>query len=81
MDKPTGLADYYLELRFKSDIYKLDPGSYIEIKTRFTKSKNSQFLDHSNDYSYNPNAEVFIKWDKVTMYKGGVKIYGIEPTE
>jgi hypothetical protein len=33
----------------------------------------------TDDYSYNPELTVFNDWDRITMYRNGVLVWGIEP--
>jgi cellulose 1,4-beta-cellobiosidase len=36
-------------------------------------------FDESNDYSYDPTKTSYQDWNKVTLYKGGTLVWGIEP--
>lgn len=79
LEEDRDKADYYLEISFDDTICDLEPDSYIELWTRFSKERYSEFFDHTGDYSYSPGEDNFKVWNKVTMYIGERKIFGKEP--
>jgi Cellulose binding domain/GDSL-like Lipase/Acylhydrolase family/Carbohydrate esterase 2 N-terminal len=73
-------ADYYLELTFSSMAGSIAPGlTSGTIMTRFNKANWSNF-NQSDDYSFDATKTAFADWNRVTLYRNGVLIWGIEPT-
>ena len=72
-------ADYYLEVGFLSGAGSINNNSDSgEIQTRFAKSDWTNY-NETGDYSYDPAKTSFAAWDKVTLYRNGTLVYGIEP--
>nr|WP_150266532.1 glycoside hydrolase family 9 protein [Paenibacillus tepidiphilus] len=72
-------ADYYLEISFSAAAGSLAPGaSSGEIQTRTNKSDWSNY-NESNDYSYSAAQTAYGEWTKVTLYRDGALVWGIEP--
>ncbi len=78
MSSPVNKADYYLEIGFTDRAKSLEPGGTAEIQARFAKDDWADY-DQSNDYSFNPSANGYTNWNKVTMYISGKLKYGAEP--
>jgi len=75
----TGLSDTYIETGFNSSAGNLTAGSQLVIYLRAFKTDLSNF-NEVNDYSYDPNGADMTRWDRVTVYRNGVLIWGVEPT-
>ncbi|MCZ8518502.1 MULTISPECIES: glycoside hydrolase family 48 protein [Paenibacillus] len=72
-------ADSYLEVGFGTGAGSIAAGgSSGEIQTRINRANWSN-LNESNDYSFDPTKTAFTDWNKVTVYKDGVLIWGVEP--
>jgi len=71
-------ADHYLEVTFTGGLMIAAGGSTGEIQTRYNKMDYANY-DETNDYSFDPTKTVFTDWDKVTLYSGGVLVWGTEP--
>jgi GH35 family endo-1,4-beta-xylanase len=72
-------ADHYIEISFKSDAGVVAPnGDSGSIQTRLHKSDWSNF-NENNDYSYKGTQTTFSDWSKVTLYRNGQLIWGVEP--
>lgn len=72
-------ADYYLEIGFTSQAGTLSPNTSVEVKVRLNKGDWTNY-NQSNDYSFNPTASTYTtNWTKVTGYRSGSLIFGIEP--
>ncbi|MNJ72431.1 Endoglucanase 5 precursor [compost metagenome] len=72
-------ADAYLEITFKPSAGTISAGGNSgEIQTRSHRS-NWTNLNENNDYSFDPTKTSFSNWEKVTLYRNGQLIWGIEP--
>lgn len=72
-------ADAYLQIGFRTSAGNLAPGgSTGEIQSRFSKSDWSNY-NQANDASYNASFSSFSDWTKVTVYRNGVLVWGVEP--
>lgn len=75
----TALADSYLEISFSPSAGSLAPGADTgEIQIRFNKSDWAAY-NENNDYSYSGTQVAFADWNKVTLYREGKLIWGLEP--
>jgi Cellulose binding domain len=70
-------ADYYLELGFTTGSIAANSRTN-SIRVRFNKVDWSQF-NQTNDYSFDPSKTSFADWDKVTLYRNGTLVWGVEP--
>jgi|LSQX01.2.fsa_nt_gb hypothetical protein len=76
-DIPEGYkANKYLEITFSNGI--ANPGDVIHVRGIFHYEDWSRF-DQSDDYSFNPEAEEFVDWGKMTIYIQDKLIWGEEP--
>ncbi|KOY13011.1 glycoside hydrolase family 6 protein [Paenibacillus xylanivorans] len=72
-------TDSYVELSFTAGAGAIQAGAQSgDIQLRIYKTDWSNF-DESNDYSYDPTKTSYQDWNKVTLYKGGTLVWGIEP--
>ncbi len=79
MTSPETGANHYIEIGFTSAAGILNANSDSgEVQARFSKTDWSNY-DESDDYSYDPTKTAYECWDKVTLYRNGVLIWGIEP--
>jgi endo-1,4-beta-xylanase len=72
-------ADHYLEITFDSAAGSIPAGGDSgEIETRNHKTDWSNF-NESNDYSFDPSKTSFTPWERVTLYRNGQLVWGVEP--
>ena len=72
-------ADYYLELGFTSGAGSLSPGqSSGEIQNRVNKNTWANYTE-TGDYSFDPTKTSFADWSRVTLYRNGTLVWGVEP--
>jgi hypothetical protein len=75
----TSLSDTYLEVGFGVGAGNLIAGNQLEMYLRIYKTDMSNFSE-TNDYSYDPSRPDMARWDRITVYRNGVLVWGIEPT-
>ena len=56
----------------------LEPGAHVELQLRFHKV-DWRDLDESDDYSFDPTKTEFADWERVTLYLGRSRVWGVEP--
>uniref|UniRef100_UPI00403EFEA4 glycoside hydrolase family 6 protein n=1 Tax=Paenibacillus sp. KS-LC4 TaxID=2979727 RepID=UPI00403EFEA4 len=72
-------TDTYVELSFTSGAGAIQAGGQSgDIQLRMYKTDWTNF-DETNDYSYDSTKTSYQDWNKVTLYKGGSLVWGIEP--
>jgi hypothetical protein len=72
-------ADTYLELTFTTAAGSIAPGGDSgEIQVRMNKNDWSNY-DETNDYSFDATKTAFSDWNRVTLYRNGVLVWGVEP--
>ena len=75
----TSLSDTYREVGFASTAGTFTAGSQVEMYLRIFKTDLSNF-NETNDYSYDPSRPNMSRWERITVYRNGVLVWGIEPT-
>jgi endoglucanase len=72
-------ANFYLEIGFTSAAGSIAAGGQSgEIQSRFAKTDWSNFTE-TGDYSFDPTKISFADWTRVTLYRNGVLVWGVEP--
>jgi hypothetical protein len=72
-------ADHYLEISFTSGAGSLAAGANTgQIQNRFSKNDWSQYTQ-TGDYSFDGSMSQFTDWNRVTVYRNGALIWGVEP--
>jgi hypothetical protein len=76
---PRPGADRYLEIGFAPAAGSLAPGGETgEIQARCQKADYSPYQE-ADDYSFDPAALTFADAPRVTLYRQGVLVWGVEP--
>ncbi|ADO73774.1 cellulose binding domain-containing protein [Stigmatella aurantiaca] len=79
LSTPRPGASHYVELGFTSGAGSIAAGHDSgEVHLRFNKSNWSNF-DETNDYSFDATKTAFTSWDRMTVFRGGVLVWGTEP--
>jgi len=72
-------ADHYLEISFTSGAGSLAPGANTgQIQNRFSKNDWSSYVQ-TGDHSFDASIMQFTDWNRVTVYRNGTLIWGVEP--
>jgi len=72
-------ADYYLEIGFTPAAGSLAPGADSGvILNRFSKNDWTAYTQ-TNDYSFDSTKTQLADWDRLTIYRNGTLIWGLEP--
>jgi hypothetical protein len=72
-------ADYYFEISFASGAGSLAPGANTnQIQLRFSKNDWSNYVQ-TGDYSFDASRTQFSDWNRITVYRNGALIWGVEP--
>ncbi len=74
----TSLSDTYIETGFSPSVGNLPAGNQLIMYLRAFKANMSNF-DETNDYSYDPTGADMARWNRITVYRNGVLVWGVEP--
>jgi cellulose 1,4-beta-cellobiosidase len=74
----TTNADHYLELSFTGGTIPAG-GDTGEIQVRFHDSNYQGMFTQTNDYSFGATATQYADWNRVTVYREGTLVWGVEP--
>jgi hypothetical protein len=78
MPQPKTTADHYMEVAFTSG--SIAPGLHTgEIQLRFHDTSYAVTFSQTNDYSFDGTKTAYAPWDRVTLYRAGTLVWGIEP--
>src|SRR5207253_9721137 len=77
---PRSMADTFVEIGFMSGAPTLaaSNGDSGEIKGRIFNGEQPNFTQ-TNDYSFDPTKADYVDWTHMTLYKGGMLVWGTEP--
>jgi WD40 repeat protein len=78
LSTPVTGADAYLEISFTGGTVAANSQTN-EILAYVNKTDWSDF-NQSNDYSFQSRPKLFTDWNKVTLYRNGVLVWGIAPS-
>ncbi|MDY6793729.1 MAG: cellulose binding domain-containing protein [Actinomycetota bacterium] len=72
-------ADYYLEVSFAPGAGTIAPGGDSgDVQCRFAKNDWTVYSENG-DYSYYPATSGYTESSRITLYRNGVLVWGIEP--
>lgn len=71
-------SDSYLELGFATGAGYLAGGSQQDMYLRVNQANWANYAE-TNDYSYDTSKTVPTRWDRITIYRNGNLIWGLEP--
>jgi len=55
-------------------------GGQQELQFRIHSEAYDSRYTLTNDWSYSPDADAYIDWDRITIYRNGQLVFGVEPT-
>jgi hypothetical protein len=77
--KPAKHADTWLEIAFANDAGMVkENGDSGEVQSRSALSDWANF-DQANDYSFDPKAADWTDAPRITLYRKGALVWGVEP--
>ncbi len=71
-------ADNYLEVGFTTAAGSIAAGGQASLQARLNKADWSSYTQ-TNDYSFDATKTAYTDWDRVTLYRNGGLVWGIEP--
>lgn len=73
-------ADRYVEVSFTAAAQPLAPGQSFDLQSGVCYVQGGPSFTQTGDYSFDPSsADIFKETSRVTVYKGGVLVLGVEP--
>ncbi|HEX8528701.1 MAG TPA: T9SS type A sorting domain-containing protein, partial [Cytophagales bacterium] len=76
---PVTGANGYLEVGFATAAGSVAAGGNSgEVQARFSKTDWSNYVE-AGDYSYDATRTAYADWNRVTLYRNGVLVWGTEP--
>jgi hypothetical protein len=54
-------------------------GGQQELQVRIHSAAYDSRYTLTNDWSYSPDADAYIDWDRITIYRNGQLVFGVEP--
>lgn len=75
----TSLSDTYVEVGFTSSAGTLPAGGEFATYLRMAKVNPNTYVK-TNDYSFDSNRADRARWERLTVYRNGSLVWGIEPT-
>ena len=55
-------------------------GGQLEFQFRIHPEAYDSRYTLTNDWSYSPDADAYIDWDRITIYRNGQLVFGVEPS-
>ena len=65
-------------MSFDSGAGSIDAGGSVSVELAFHKTDDSDY-DEANDYSYEPQTLLPVDFARVTLYRSGLLVWGVEP--
>ncbi|AZS13822.1 carbohydrate-binding protein [Paenibacillus lutimineralis] len=75
---PGVSVDTVLEMSFEADSGILQPGEYVELHTRISKERWTDFTQ-TNDFSFNSVDPDFKNWERIAVFVRGDWVWGSMP--
>lgn len=75
----NSVSDTYLEVGFSNNAGYLAAGSQFDMYLRVNNVNWSNYAE-TNDYSYDGAKITFMRWDRITLYRNGSLVWGVEPS-
>jgi len=75
---PQTGATHFLQVGFAPTAGSIAPGSTAEIQIRVNRTDWTSYTQ-TGDYSFDPTKTAFADWDRVTLYRNGGLVWGVEP--
>jgi hypothetical protein len=72
-------GDDYVEIGFTGE-GTIPAGGQQELQVRIHSAAYDSRYTLTNDWSYSPDADAYIDWDRITIYRNGQLVFGVEPT-
>ena len=76
---PVPGANMYLQLAFGAGAGTLNGGAQTGEMQNRLHNQNWSSYNEADDYSYDPTKTAFADWNRVTLYRSGTLVWGVEP--